>query len=92
MFGVTDFSLTQKKVKILFFQNSFLGSSLNEVVVFNLEVTYAARFALKTTNAFNEEPKKGKGLNKGLNKGTTTAMDPMQGNEWPSVAPSVRFL
>ena len=34
-----------------------LGSSLNAVVVFNLEVTHAARFALKTTNAFNEEPK-----------------------------------
>ena len=37
---------------------SFLGSSLNAVVVFNLEVTNAARFALKTTSAFNEEPKK----------------------------------
>ena len=37
---------------------SFLGSSLNAVVVFNLEVTHAARFALKTTTAFNEEPKK----------------------------------
>ena len=35
-----------------------LGSSLNAVVVFNLEVTHAARFALKTTTAFNEEPKK----------------------------------
>ena len=35
-----------------------LGSSLNAVVVFNIEVTHAARFALKTTNAFNEEPKK----------------------------------
>ena len=28
------------------------------MVVFNLEVTHAARFALKTTTAFNEEPKK----------------------------------
>ena len=37
---------------------SFLGSSLNAVVAFNLEVTHAARFALKTTAAFNEEPKK----------------------------------
>ena len=37
---------------------SFLGSSLNAVVVVNLEVTHAARFALKTTAAFNEEPKK----------------------------------
>ena len=36
------------------------GSSLNAVVVFNLEVTHAARFALKTTAAFNEEPKKEK--------------------------------
>ena len=35
-----------------------LGSTLNVVVVFNLEVTHAARFALKTTTAFNEEPKK----------------------------------
>ena len=33
-----------------------LDSSLNVVVVFNLEVTHAARFAL--TTAFNEEPKK----------------------------------
>ena len=39
---------------------SFLGSSLNAVVVFNLEVIHAARFALKTTTAFNEEPKKEK--------------------------------
>ena len=37
---------------------TFLGSSLNEVVVFNIEVTHAARFPLKTTAAFNEEPKK----------------------------------
>ena len=37
----------------------YLGSSFNAVVVFNLEVTHAARFALKTTAAFNEEPKKG---------------------------------
>ena len=37
---------------------SFLGSSLKAVVAFNLEVTHAARFALKTTAAFNEEPKK----------------------------------
>ena len=37
---------------------SFLGSSLNAVVAFNLEVTHAALFALKTTAAFNEEPKK----------------------------------
>ena len=37
---------------------TILGSSLNAVVVFNLEVTHAARFALKTTTAFNEEPKK----------------------------------
>ena len=36
---------------------SFLGSSLNAVVVFSLEVTHAARFALKTTSAFNGEPK-----------------------------------
>ena len=36
----------------------FLGSSLNAVVVFNLEVTQSARFELKTTAAFNEEPKK----------------------------------
>ena len=36
---------------------SFLGSSLNAVVVFNFEVTHAARFALKTTAAFNERPK-----------------------------------
>ena len=28
------------------------------MVVFNLEVTSAAHFALKTTTAFNEEPKK----------------------------------
>ena len=28
------------------------------MVVFNLEVTHAASFALKTTTAFNEEPKK----------------------------------
>ena len=28
------------------------------MVVFNLEVTHAARFALKTTSAFNEGPKK----------------------------------
>ena len=28
------------------------------MVVFNLKVTHAARFALKTTTAFNEEPKK----------------------------------
>ena len=41
-----------------FINNTFLGSSLNAVVVFNLEVTHAARFALKTTAAFNEEPKK----------------------------------
>ena len=37
---------------------SFLGSSLNAVVVFNLEVTHAVRFVLKTTSAFNEEPKR----------------------------------
>ena len=37
---------------------SDLGSSLNAVVAFNLEVTHAARFALKTSTAFNEEPKK----------------------------------
>ena len=37
---------------------TYLGSSLNAVVVFNLEVTHAASFALKTTTAFNEEPKK----------------------------------
>ena len=37
-----------------------LDSSLNAVVVFNLEVTHAARFALKTTSAFNEEHKKEK--------------------------------
>ena len=42
---------------------SFLVSSLNAVVVFNLEVTHAARFALKTTTAFNEEPKKEKSRN-----------------------------
>ena len=30
------------------------------MVVFNLQVTHAARFALKTTTAFNEEPKKEK--------------------------------
>ena len=36
---------------------NFLGSSLNAVVVFNLEVTHAARFALKTATAFNENPK-----------------------------------
>ena len=36
-----------------------LGSSLNAVVVFNLEVTHAAHFALKTTTAFNKEPKTG---------------------------------
>ena len=35
------------------------GSSLNAVVVFNLEVTHAARFAYETTTSFNEEPKKG---------------------------------
>ena len=35
-----------------------IGSSLNAVVVFNFEVTHAALFALKTTTAFNEEPKK----------------------------------
>ena len=45
-------------VFVHFFFNSFLGSSLNAVVVFNLEVTHAALFALKTTTAFNEEPKK----------------------------------
>ena len=28
------------------------------MVVFNLEVTHAARFALKTPAAFNEKPKK----------------------------------
>ena len=39
---------------------NILGSSLNEVVVFNLEVTHAARLALKTTTALNEEPKKEK--------------------------------
>ena len=38
--------------------HSFLGPSLNAVVVFNLEVTRAALFALKTTSAFNEGPKK----------------------------------
>ena len=43
-------------IMVLF--NSFLGSSLNAMFVFNLEVTHAARFALKTTAAFNEEPKK----------------------------------
>ena len=37
-----------------------LGSSLNAVVVFNLEVTHAARFTLKTITAFKEEPKKEK--------------------------------
>ena len=37
---------------------SLLGSSLNVVVVFNLDDTTAARFALKTTAAFNEETKK----------------------------------
>ena len=37
---------------------SFLGSSLNAVVVFNLEVTHATLSELKTTTAFNEEPKK----------------------------------
>ena len=35
-----------------------LGSSLNAVVIFNFKVTHAALFALKTTTAFNEEPKK----------------------------------
>ena len=40
--------------------DSFLGSSLNAVVVFKLEVTHTARFALKTTTAFNQEPKKEK--------------------------------
>ena len=40
---------------------SFLGSSLN--AVFNLEVTHPARFAWKTTTAFNEEPKKEKSPN-----------------------------
>ena len=30
------------------------------MVVFNLEVTHAARFALKTTTSFKEEPKKEK--------------------------------
>ena len=35
-------------------------ASLNAVVVFNIEVTHAARFELKTTAAFNEEPKKEK--------------------------------
>ena len=40
--------------------HKYLGSSLNAVVVFNLEVTHAARFALKTTTAYNEEPKKEK--------------------------------
>ena len=35
-----------------------LDSSLNTVVVFNFEVTHAARFALKTISAFNEETKK----------------------------------
>ena len=39
-------------------RQNFLDSSLNAVVVFNLAVTHAARFALKTTTAFNEEPKK----------------------------------
>ena len=32
-----------------------LVSSLNVVVVFNLKVTHAAIFALKTTAAFNDE-------------------------------------
>ena len=39
---------------------SFLDSSLNTMVVFNIEVTTAARFALKTTSAFKEKPKKEK--------------------------------
>ena len=30
------------------------------MVVFNIEVTHAVRFALKTASAFNEEPKKEK--------------------------------
>ena len=48
------------QVLLLYFFLSLLGSSLNAVVVFNLEVTHAARFALKTTSAFNEECKKEK--------------------------------
>ena len=50
---------------------SFCISSLNAVVVFNLEVTHAARFALKTTTAFNEEPKKGKLASKAEKNGGT---------------------
>ena len=45
----------------------YLGSSLNTVVVSNLEVPHAARLALKTTSAFIEETKK-----KMLKKGAAT--------------------
>ena len=51
------FNDRKKAFKEVYFN---LGSSLNVVVVFNLEVTHAARFALKTTSAFNEEPKQEK--------------------------------
>ena len=59
LFLFTFFSIIECRAVVLQPpQFSFLGSSLNAVVAFNLEVTHAARFALKTTAAFNEEPKK----------------------------------
>ena len=36
---------------------SFLGSSLNAVVVFNAKCAALVTYKLKTTTAFNEEPK-----------------------------------
>ena len=46
--------------KLMKINQCAIGSSLNTVVVFNLEVTHAARCELKPTTAINEEPKKGK--------------------------------
>ena len=55
---LTSFYIGAENHRLNYFIFSFLGSSLNAVVAFNLEVTHAARFALKTTAAFSEEPKK----------------------------------
>ena len=46
------FSIIEGRAVVIQPPQPVLDSSLNAVVVFNLEVTHAARFALKTTTAF----------------------------------------
>ena len=43
------------------------------MIAFNLEVTHAARYALKTTSAFNEEPNKENSAWKAEEKGKIIA-------------------